>query len=80
MAYADDLTEDYYTLAEIRLIAGPECAVEYGWDESERLQRIAGIIDSKRPELRPTPLLTPEEADLIIGAIPLQALPDSAKD
>jgi hypothetical protein len=55
-------TEDYYTLAEIRLIC--EWAVtEYGDDPKWRLDQIASLIDRKRPELRPLEL-TGETVDV----------------
>jgi hypothetical protein len=44
-------TEDYYTLAETRLIA--DCGIiEYG-SLNQRLISIAELIDRKRPELKP---------------------------
>jgi len=46
------LTEDYYTLAEIRLAADTSI-VEYGSSEA-RLAGIAELIDKKRPELKPS--------------------------
>src|SRR5690242_16599991 len=45
------LTEDYYTLAEIRLTADTGI-IEYGSNEA-RLAGIAELIDKKRPELKP---------------------------
>lgn len=46
------LTEDYYTLAEVRLAADLSI-VEYG-SCNQRLQTIVDLIDKKRPELKPT--------------------------
>lgn len=54
----ETLTEDYYTLAEVRL-AADFSIVEYGSCEA-RLQGIANLIDKKRPELNPNgPQRTP---------------------
>lgn len=44
-------TEDYYTLAEVRL-AVDLSITEYGSADA-RLQGIADLIDKKRPELKP---------------------------
>lgn len=43
--------EDYYTLAEIRLIADA-AILDYG-SYGQRLHSIADLIDRKRPELKP---------------------------
>lgn len=48
------LTEDYYTLAEVRLRADLTIT-EYG-SYAARLHGIADLIDKKRPELKPTTL------------------------
>lgn len=45
------LTEDYYTLAEVRLAADLNI-VEYG-SCNQRLRTIVDLIDKKRPELDP---------------------------
>ena len=45
------LTEDYYTLAEVRLVTDMTI-VEYGSCDA-RLAGIAELIDKKRPELKP---------------------------
>lgn len=54
------LTEDYYTLAEIRLIVDTRID-EYG-DDGERLSTIRSLIDLKRPELQPS-ILTAIDCD-----------------
>lgn len=56
------LTEDYYTLAEIRLMVDMRID-EYG-DGNERLTAIRNLIDRKRPELVPTGLVVDCNTDL----------------
>jgi len=53
-ATRERLTEDYYTLAEVRLAADIRIA-EYG-SLNQRLTTIAETIDRKRPELKPVAL------------------------
>lgn len=55
------LTEDYYTLAEIRLAVDLDI-LEYG-SCNQRLTAIRHLIDRKRPELKPNQIVsTPKGA------------------